>query len=128
MEPEKNKRVFSHRVLMLHHTFFVIAQQTQQPQGSPLASMLVPFICIGVIFYFLIIRPQSQRQKQHDTLVKSLETGDKVVTNGGIHGLISNVKETTVLLKIADNVKIEVDKTSITTVAKRSKAEPAAKA
>src|SRR5215210_7065700 len=120
---------------MLYHTFFVLAQAAgpvaspQQAQGaSPFAGMVVPMICIAVIIYFMMVRPQSQRQKQQDTLVKSLKTGDKVVTNGGIHGLIANVKETTVLLKVADNVKIEVDKTSITTVAKRSKAEPAAKA
>ena len=82
--------------------------------------MLIPFICIGVIFYFLIIRPQSKRQKETEALVKSLKTGDKIVTNGGIHGLISNVKETTVIVKIADNVKIEVDKSAVTTVAKRT--------
>ena len=87
--------------------------------------MLVPFACIAVIFYFLIIRPQSAKQKEQDKMVKALKTGDKVVTGGGIHGLISNVKETTVIVKIADNVKIEVDKIAIAAVSKRADEEKA---
>ncbi len=87
---------------------------------SPL-SAVVPFVCVGVIFYFLIIRPQNKRQKDLQTLVSTLKTGDKVVTNGGIHGIIANVKEgTTLILKIADNVKIEIDKSAIATVDKSS--------
>ena len=89
------------------------------PQGQSPLQMLVPFVCVGVIFYFLIIRPQNQRQKQLTTMVSALKTGDKVVTNGGIHGIIANVKEgTTLSLKIADNVKIEIDKSAIANVIK----------
>jgi len=86
----------------------------------------VPMICIFVIFYFLIIRPQSQKQKQQTALISSLKTGDKIVTSGGIHGLIANVKESTVIVKVADNVKIEVDKACVTNVTKRTDDEPAA--
>lgn len=83
--------------------------------------MFIPIICFGVIFYFLMIRPQNQRQKALQTLVSNLKTGDKVVTSSGIHGVISNVKEgTTLSLKIADNVKIEIDKSAIATVEKTS--------
>ena len=92
------------------------------PASSNPFGMLIPFLCIGVIFYFLVIRPQSQKTKQMQALISSLKTGDKVVTNGGIHGLISNVKETTVIVKIADNVKIEVDKAAVATVTKSSTA------
>jgi|SRR5579862_5499095 len=106
------------------------------PAASPAAggagptgpSFLIPFVCIIVIFYFMVIRPQSKRQKEQQTLVSALKTGDKVVTAAGIHGMISNVKETTVILKVADNVKIEVDKASIGTVTKRSDAEAGASA
>lgn len=81
----------------------------------------IPFICIGVIFYFLILRPQNKRQKELATLIAGLKTGDKVVTTGGIHGIIANVKEGSILsLKIADNVKIEIDKSAIATVDKGS--------
>ena len=98
--------------------FVTLADAAAPQQQSPLA-MLIPFVCVGVIFYFLIIRPQNQRQKQLATLVSTLKTGDKVVTNGGIHGIIANVKEgTTLSLKIADNVKIEIDKSAIANVVK----------
>jgi preprotein translocase subunit YajC len=105
------------------NAFLYLAQAAgSQAQGSPLG-ILVPFACIGVIFYFLVIRPQSQKAKQLQTLISSLKTGDKVVTSGGIHGLISNVKDATVILKVADNVKIEIDKSAVTTVTKPSAAE-----
>jgi preprotein translocase subunit YajC len=70
--------------------------------------------------YFVMIRPQKKRQEQQQKLVSSLKTGDRVVTNAGIHGLISNVKESTVLVKVADNVKIEIDKSAITNVLKEA--------
>lgn len=86
---------------------------------SPIAQF-APLIFIGVIFYFLLIRPQQKQRKEQQALIASLKTGDKVVTSSGIYGLISNVKETTVLLKIADNVKIEIDKAAIASVVKSS--------
>ena len=68
--------------------------------------------------YFLLFRPQKKRQQEQQRLISALKTGDRVVTNAGIHGLIANVKETTVILKVADNVKIEFEKAAITTVLK----------
>jgi preprotein translocase subunit YajC len=85
---------------------------------------IVPMLCILAIIYFVAIRPQSQKQKQLDALIKSVKTGDKVITSSGIHGMVSNVKDTTVILKVADNVKIELEKSSIGSV-KRDDAEPA---
>jgi preprotein translocase subunit YajC len=103
---------------MTSSLFVTLADAAAPAQQSPL-QMIVPFVCVGVIFYFLIIRPQNQRQKQLANLVSTLKTGDKVVTNGGIHGIIANVKEgTTLSLKIADNVKIEIDKSAIANVVK----------
>jgi preprotein translocase subunit YajC len=78
----------------------------------------VPFIFIFIIMYFLLFRPQKKRQQEQQRLVAALKTGDKVVTNAGIHGLIVNVKDTTVMLKVADNVKIEVEKSAVTNVLK----------
>lgn len=85
------------------------------PQQPALFS-LVPLIFVFVIFYFLLIRPQQKRQKAHQNLVNALKTGDEIVTGGGIHGIITNVKDRTVLLKIADNVKIEIDRGAVSTV------------
>ena len=70
--------------------------------------------------YFVMVRPQRKRQQQQQRLVSSLKTGDRVVTNAGIHGLIANVKETTVILKVADNVKIEMEKSAVTNILKES--------
>ena len=84
---------------------------------NPLASF-VPIILIFVIMYFLLFRPQMKRQKEQAKLVSTLKTGDRVITASGIHGLISNVKDNTVILKIADNVKIEIEKTAVTNVVK----------
>lgn len=97
------------------------------PAASPAAgatgsggigSLLVPMALIFVMMYYLMIRPQAKRQKEQQRLVGSLKTGDRVVTSSGIHGLISNVKDTTVIVKVADNVKLEMDKASVTTVVK----------
>ena len=97
--------------------FLVLDAAAQAP--SPIAQF-APLIFIGVIFYFLLIRPQQKQRKEQQALISSLKTGDKVVTSSGIYGLISNVKETTVLLKIADNVKIEIDKAAVASVISRS--------
>ena len=92
--------------------------QTPAPAGpSPLASF-VPIILIFVIMYFLLFRPQMKRQKEHARLVSSVKTGDQIVTASGIHGMITNVKDRTVIVKVADNVKIEMEKSAITTVVK----------
>ena len=88
--------------------------------GGGIGSFFVPLIFIFIIMYFVMIRPQKKRQEQQQKLVSNLKTGDRVVTNAGIHGLISNVKETTVLVKVADNVKIEIDKSAITNVLKET--------
>ena len=86
-----------------------------QQQPNIFMSMM-PLIFIFVIFYFLLIRPQQKKAKEHAKLVSSLKTGDEVVTSAGIHGVISNVKEKTVIVKIADNVKVEFDRAAIAAV------------
>ena len=101
----------------------VILAQTQTGSPGPgagIGSFFVPLIFIFIIMYFVMIRPQKKRQEQQRKLVDSLKSGDRVVTNAGIHGLIANVKENTVLLKVADNVKIEIDKSAVTNVLKES--------
>ena len=80
-----------------------------QAQPSPLVSMF-PLILIFIVFYFLLIRPQQRKQKEHEEMVKKLEKNDEIVTTGGIHGTIVNVKDTTVVLRVDDNVKIEIEK------------------
>jgi len=84
--------------------------------GGSLISTLIMFGAIFLIFYFMIIRPQQKRAKEKQKLLSNLEKGDKVVTNGGIYGVIAGLEEKTALLQISDNVKIKVDRSAITTV------------
>jgi preprotein translocase subunit YajC len=99
--------------------FLAQAAPGQPTPPNPLMNF-VPLIFIFIIFYFLLIRPQLKKQKEHQKLINSLKTGDKVVTTAGIHGLITNVKDTTVTIKVADNVKIEFDKSAVVAVEKES--------
>ena len=103
---------------MITTLYFTLADAAAPaPAGGLGGTFAIPMICMGVIFYFLIIRPQSKQRKDLADLVSTLKTGDKVVTASGIHGIISNVKEgSTLMLKIADNVKIEINKSAIATV------------
>jgi len=88
-------------------------------QINPLVN-LFPLIIIFAIFYFMIIKPQRIREKQHQKMLSELSKNDEVVTTGGIHGVITNVKEKTVTLKIDDNVKIELEKSCIAYVKKKN--------
>lgn len=77
---------------------------------------LVPFVLIIVIFYFFLIRPQNKKQKETQKMIDALKKGDKVVTIGGIHGVVSSTKEKTVIVKVDDNTKIEFTRTAIASV------------
>lgn len=84
--------------------------------GGSMVSTLLMFGLIIVIFYFMIIRPQSKRQKDRQKMLEAIKKGDKVVTNGGIHGKIVAMEDKTVLVEIADNVKVKVEKSAVTAV------------
>jgi preprotein translocase subunit YajC len=111
---------------MSHPFFNILADAAGSPAARPFdPTMIVYLLVFGVIFYFLTIRPQSLKQKEMDAMIKAIKTGDKVVTTAGIHGMVSNVKDTTIIVKIADNVKIELEKSCIGRVVKRTETEPA---
>jgi preprotein translocase subunit YajC len=78
----------------------------------------VPFILIMIIFYFLVIKPQKEKQKQLQESLKTLAKNDQVVTSSGIHGTVVLIKDKTVMLRVDDNVKIEFDKEAIVTIEK----------
>ena len=84
----------------------------QTASQSPFG-MLLMFAVIGVIFYLLVFKPMKTRQKKLEALIQALKNGDKVVTSSGIYGVIAGVKEKTFILKISDQVKIEVTKNAI---------------
>ena len=78
-----------------------------------LLSTIVPFLLIIVIFYFFLIRPQNKKQKETEKMIAALKKGDKVVTIGGIHGVVSSTKEKTIIVKVDDNCKIEFSRSAI---------------
>ncbi len=80
--------------------------------GSPM-SLIFMIIAIFAVMYFLMIRPQQRQKKQHQDMMSQLSKGDKVVTTGGIHGTVAGVKDNIVILKIADNVKVEINRASV---------------
>ena len=89
-----------------------IAQAAAGQEGDPL-NMLITFGLIGVIFYFLLIRPQRKQQKELKERQESLKPGDKVVSAGGIYGVITKVEQDAVRMEIAPSVTIKIAKTSI---------------
>ena len=100
-------------------TLCLLAQeQGKQQPGSPFAQILIPLIPIGVLWYFLLIRPQRKEQRKRDDLVKALKKNDRVVTVGGILGTVANVSQEgkEVTLKVDDNTRIRLLRTSIQSV------------
>ncbi len=89
-----------------------------QPQAANPILNLVPLVLIFVIFYFMLIRPQRQKEKEQQKMIKNLGKNDEVVTSSGIHGTIVNLKEKTVTLRIDDNVKIELERNCVAFVKK----------
>lgn len=91
------------------------AGQGQDPKMAMLLTLL-QFLPIFVIIYFLLIRPQRQKQKQLDTMLKAIKKGDRVLTSGGIFGTVIGVDEGKAVLRIAENVKVEFSKSAIVQV------------
>ncbi len=85
------------------------------PENSAVGLLMgmMPLVLILGVFYVIVILPQKKQQKQHEEMLKSLQKNDAVVTIGGIHGTIVNVKEHTISLRIDENIKIEIDRTAI---------------
>ncbi|NLT67220.1 MAG: preprotein translocase subunit YajC [Acidobacteria bacterium] len=84
----------------------------QDPVVNPLFQF-APILIIGVIFYLLIFMPMRKRQKKIEAMIAAIKNGDKVITSSGIYGVIAGVKEKTFILKIADQVKIEITKNAV---------------
>ncbi|BAT71211.1 preprotein translocase subunit YajC [Thermosulfidibacter takaii ABI70S6] len=80
---------------------------------------LIPLILIFVVFWFILIWPQQRRQKQHRKMLESLKKGDKVVTIGGIYGVVTHIGDNTVIIKVDDNTKLEVSKAAIANIVER---------
>jgi preprotein translocase subunit YajC len=92
-----------------------LAMAPAGPDKSPMG-MFMPMIIIFAIFYFMLIRPQQRKEKARKKMIADVTTGERVVFSGGIIGTITNAKESTFIIKIADNVKIEVARGAVSRV------------
>jgi preprotein translocase subunit YajC len=86
---------------------------------SPLGNPLIMMGLMVVMFYFLLIRPQQKQRKEQAARIAALQSGDRVVTSAGIHGIVHNVKEHTVVIKVAESTMIEFDKLAVSIVHKK---------
>ncbi|MBN1621187.1 MAG: preprotein translocase subunit YajC [Endomicrobiales bacterium] len=93
--------------------------QEAVPRQSPFGSFF-PLIVIFGIFYFLLIRPQQKKAKEHQIMLNSVKKDDKIITNGGLYGTVVNVKGNVLEVKIADGVKVQISKSAISNVVTNS--------
>ncbi len=91
----------------------IILQAPAAAGGASSYSGILMMVLIFVVFYFFMIRPQSKRQKEIKKQRESMKAGDRVVTSGGIYGRVKEIKDTTVTVEIAENVRIKIDKNSV---------------
>lgn len=98
---------------MLNITFHLLAQEA--PQGPGMGSMLPMLLMMGLVFYFLLIRPQSKEKKRRAEMLSAVKKNDRVVTIGGIHGTVVNVKDDEITLKVdeSNNTKITFSRSAI---------------
>ena len=103
--------------------FMPLLQGTAQG-GIASFGFLVPMLLVFVIFYFLLIRPQKKEQQKTERMISQLQKGDKIITIGGIHGVVSSTKEKTIIIKVDDNCKIEINRSAVGAVLKDEPPKP----
>jgi len=96
---------------LINVAYAMAPSQGGAPGGG--IATFVPLILMFVIFYFLLIRPQQKKAKEHQEMIGNLQKGDKVVTSGGIHGIVTKVDDAVVTMEIADKVKVKITRANI---------------
>jgi preprotein translocase subunit YajC len=98
--------------------FLLQAAAGKQSSPGGMLSMLLPFILMFVVMYFLILRPQKRKEKERKALLSRIKKNDRVVTAGGIHGIVTSVRESELVLRVDDakDVKIKVDRSAVAAV------------
>eukprot|EP00828_Plagiopyla_frontata_P033624 TRINITY_DN43652_c0_g1_i1.p2 TRINITY_DN43652_c0_g1~~TRINITY_DN43652_c0_g1_i1.p2 ORF type:complete len:129 (-),score=13.56 TRINITY_DN43652_c0_g1_i1:80-466(-) len=104
----------------LTNTAFAMGQAGAQGGQAGGFTAFVPLILMFVIFYFLLIRPQQKKAKEHQNMINNLKKGDRIITSGGIHGTIVSLDDTSMNLEIADNVKIKINRGNVAGTAQGS--------
>ena len=116
------KKLITPFLLMFATCANLFAEEAAQQQNA--FAGFIPLIVIFVIFYFMLIRPQSKRQKEHEKMVNALKKDDRVITTGGLYATVISVKENIVEAKIAENVKVQILKSAVATVLPLEGAQP----
>ena len=98
------------------HTMFAMMPADPGGAGPSPFGMLLPILGMLVIFYFLMIRPQQKRQKELQKMLAAIKKGDRVLTASGLYGIVAGIKDDVVVLKIAEDVKVEMLKSAVTAV------------
>ena len=104
-----------------------MAQNAGSTSGTSSFMGFMPIILIFVIMYFLLIRPQQKKQKEHREMIQSLKKGDRVVTGGGIHGRITGMDDTTFTVEIADKVRVKINRGNVAAMVQSGPKDQAAK-
>ncbi len=97
-----------------------------QPGASGFSALL-PLILMFIIFYFLLIRPQQKKTKEHREMIQNLKKGDRIITGGGIHGRVTGMDDTTVTVEIADKVRVKLNRSNVAGLVTPTAKEPPAK-
>jgi preprotein translocase subunit YajC len=92
---------------------YALGQGGAAGQGAGGLGSFIPLILIFVIFYFLLIRPQQKKTKEHREMISQLKKGDRIITNGGIYGRITGLDDTTLTVEIADKVRVKVARSNV---------------
>ena len=103
---------------------FIPLLQGASQGGFSSFGFLIPMLVVFVIFYFLLIRPQKKEQQKTERMISQLQKGDKIITIGGIHGVVSSTKEKTIIIKVDDNCKIEINRSAVGAVLKDEPPKP----
>lgn len=107
----------------MFNQIIAMAPAQQGQGGGEIYSTLIMFALIIGIFYLMIIRPQQKRTKEREALLTQIKKGDKVITAGGVHAKVIAVEDKTMLIEIADNVKVKIERSSISVVNKVGEVE-----
>ena len=100
---------------MISYLYAESAATAQGASPSPLISMM-PLVVIFVIFYFLLIRPQQKKMKEHKKMVADLKKGDRIITSSGFYAVVVGIGESTLEIKLAENLKVKILKSSVSEV------------
>jgi preprotein translocase subunit YajC len=104
-----------------------MGQGGAQAEGAGGFSAFIPLILMFVIFYFLLIRPQQKKSKEHRAMIENLKKGDRIITSGGLHGLITGMNDQTLTVEIAYKVRVKVARGNVATLVQASSQNPAPK-